>query len=149
MTPDKIIETYQSVQKVHEEYRNFGTRISWFVLEVILVTLLLKPSVTITSSVLAGLIVVTMIASIAIRIANNEHYEKIYSVSSSGFIFKCLQYQLEEGSMMNEEDVAHINELRKSAIRYLRLARVNMITNIFSIIFCLGFLLVGILQMLA
>ena len=144
MTPDKIIETYQSVQKVHEEYRNFGTRISWFVLEVILVTLLLKPAVNVTSLVLAGLI-----ASIAIRIANNEHYEKIYSVSSSGFIFKCLQYQLEEGSMMNEEDVAHINELRKSAIRYLRLARVNMITNIFSIIFCLGFLLVGILQMLA
>lgn len=149
MTPEKIIETYQSVQKVHEEYHNFGTRISWFVIEVILVTILLKPPVTLAGIVLAGLITATMVISLLLRLANKEHYDKIYSVSSSGFIFKCLQYQIEEGSTLNDEDVENVNNLKKTAIRYLHIARLNMIANIFSVIFCIGFLLMAIMQVIS
>lgn len=148
MTPERIVETYLSVQQVHDEYHKFGMRISWFVLEVALVTLLLRPSLNVTSTVLAGLILVTFIMSFTIKLANREQYKKIHSVSSSGFIMRCLQYKMEEGPI-DKEDVENINQLKESAVKYLRLTRLDMIANAFSIIFCIGFLIAAIVQMLA
>ena len=55
---------------------------------------------------------------------------------------------MEEGPI-DKEDVENINQLKESAVKYLRLTRLDMIANAFSIIFCIGFLIVAIVQMLA
>lgn len=147
MTPDRIVETYLSVQRVHDEYHKFGIRISWFVLETALVSILLKPSFNVASIILAGMILITFILSFSIRLANREQYKKIHSVSSSGFVMKCLQYKITEGPV-DEEDVENINQLKITAVKYLQLTRIDMIASMFSIVFCIAFLFVAIVQML-
>lgn len=147
MTPERIVETYLSVQKVHDEYYKFGIRISWFVLETTLVSILLRPSFDVTSVILAGMTLLTLIMSLSIRHANKEQYKKIHSVSSSGFVMRCLQYKIIEGPI-HKEDAENINQLKISAVKYLRLTRLDIIASMFSIVFCLAFLIVAIIQML-
>ena len=60
---------------------------------------------------------------------------------------KCLQYKITEGPV-DEEDVENINQLKITAVKYLQLTRIDMIASMFSIVFCIAFLFVAIVQML-
>jgi hypothetical protein len=152
MTPEKIVETYMSVENAHNMNRNFGMRIIWFVGEVALVMLLINPAFTRISAILVGLLIATTIISLSTMYISKRHYETVYSVSSVGFIKRCLKYETQHGNVDHQaidcEDIERVTQLTKSAVTYLRLTRINLIANIFLMIFCLGFLILGILQII-
>lgn len=150
MTPKSIANTINHINNVKDEYEKFTKAFVWIVVEMLLGILILNPFHSTAVPILSGLVVVGLLASIGIRITNDNVYRKVHSVSSSKFMEEYLSYNLSSSTLeeMSEEDKELAMSFKDNAKKYITLASINLIVNAVSTMLCIALYAIVIIQML-